>query len=177
MPSTVTIKQGQVEGFQEQRLGQQGVWAFLGIPYAAAPYGPHRFAPPAPAPGWDGVRPALAYGPTALKNGYPAPIDALLPEPAIAGEDCLNLNVWTPDPGSSGLPVLVWIHGGSFVYGSGAVPVTHRVQLNPWNSPRQTSYFPSISATASAWSTAVFPVPPLSVYVASASLSSSARPR
>src|SRR5579862_1693921 len=108
MSSTVTIKQGQVEGFQHR-----GAWAFLGIPYAAAPYGPRRFAPPAPAPGWDGVRPALAYGPTALKNGYPSPIDALLPEPAIPGEDCLNLNVWTPDPGSAGLPVLVWVHGGS----------------------------------------------------------------
>jgi len=117
MSSTVTIKQGQVRGFEDH-----GVWAFLGIPYAAPPYGALRFAPPAPAPGWDGVRPAQAYGPTALKNGYPAPIDALLPEPAIAGEDCLNLNVWTPDPGLSGLPVLVWIHGGSFVYGSGAVP-------------------------------------------------------
>ncbi|MDQ6781858.1 MAG: carboxylesterase family protein [Actinomycetota bacterium] len=99
----------------------EGVIAFLGIPYAAAPYGPHRFAAPAPVEPWDGVRPATAYGPTALKTGYPAPIDKLLPEPAIDGEACLNLNVWTPEPGRTGLPVLVWIHGGAFQYGTGAV--------------------------------------------------------
>ena len=39
----------------------------------------------------------------------------------ISGDDCLNLNVWTPDPGATGLPVLVWIHGGSFMNGSGSV--------------------------------------------------------
>ena len=39
----------------------------------------------------------------------------------IPGEDCLNLNVWTPDLGAGGLPVLVWIHGGSFMNGSGSV--------------------------------------------------------
>ncbi|HEY6294950.1 MAG TPA: carboxylesterase family protein, partial [Streptosporangiaceae bacterium] len=50
------------------------------------------------------------------------PYDGLLPEPVIAGDDCLNLNVWTPDPGGSGLPVMVWIHGGAFVNGSAAVP-------------------------------------------------------
>jgi para-nitrobenzyl esterase len=115
--TTVTIKQGQLEGTETG-----GVHAFFGIPYAAPPYGPHRLVAPAPAAGWDGVRPAAAYGPTALKNGYPAVIAALLPEPAIPGEDCLNLNVWTPDPGRAGLPVLVWIHGGAFTYGSGAVP-------------------------------------------------------
>jgi para-nitrobenzyl esterase len=49
------------------------------------------------------------------------PFDQLLPEPVIPGEDCLNLNIWTPDPGRAGLPVLVWIHGGAFVNGSGAV--------------------------------------------------------
>ncbi len=46
----------------------------------------------------------------------------LLPDPVLPGEDCLNLNVWTPDPGAAGLPVMVWIHGGAFVNGSGAVP-------------------------------------------------------
>jgi para-nitrobenzyl esterase len=108
---------GSVEGAESD-----GVVAFLGIPYAADPYGPRRFTAPAPVAAWEGVRPATTYGPTALKNGYPAPLDRLLPEPAIDGEVCLNLNVWTPDPGSSGLPVLVWIHGGAFLYGSGAVP-------------------------------------------------------
>ncbi|RFU22562.1 carboxylesterase/lipase family protein [Geodermatophilus marinus] len=99
------------------------VVAFKGIPYAAPPFGDLRFAAPAPAPRWEGVRDCSGYGPTALKPPYPVPVDALLPEPVIPGEDVLNLNVWTPDPGAGGLPVMVWIHGGAFVNGSGAVPV------------------------------------------------------
>ncbi|MDQ6840004.1 MAG: carboxylesterase family protein [Actinomycetota bacterium] len=114
--TTISTTSGAVEGSWVDNVA-----AFLGIPYAADPYGPHRFAAPAPVPPWEGVRPATAYGPTALKTGYPVPMDRLLPEPAIDGEACLNLNVWTPDPGRSGLPVLVWIHGGAFQYGSGAV--------------------------------------------------------
>jgi len=99
-----------------------GVAAFKGIPYAAPPFGPNRLRPPVRPQAWDGVRDATAYGPTAPKPPYPPPYDGLLPEPVIAGDDCLNLNVWTPDPGAAGLPVMVWIHGGAFVNGSGAVP-------------------------------------------------------
>jgi para-nitrobenzyl esterase len=99
-----------------------GVATFKGISYAAPPFGPNRFEPPRLATPWDGVRDALAYGPTAPKPPYPPPIDSILPEPTIAGEDCLNLNVWSPDLAASGLPVMVWIHGGAFVNGSGAVP-------------------------------------------------------
>src|SRR5690606_26450638 len=102
---------------------RDGVTAFLGVPYAAPPFGPNRFRAPRPPEPWDGVRDAVEYGPTAPKPGYPPPFDALLPDPDIPGEDCLNLNVWTPDPGGSGLPVMVWIHGGAFRNGSGAVPL------------------------------------------------------
>src|SRR5215207_604265 len=102
---------------------RDGVHAFLGIPYAAPPFGPRRFAAPQPAEPWDGVRDALDYGPTVPKPAYTPPYDVLLREPVIPGADCLNLNVWTPDPGHAGLPVFVWIHGGAFVNGSGAVPV------------------------------------------------------
>jgi para-nitrobenzyl esterase len=98
------------------------VVAFKGIPYAAPPFGDLRFAAPVPPARWDGVRDCTAYGPTAPKPPYPSPVDLLLPEPVIPGEDVLNLNVWTPDPAAGGLPVLVWIHGGAFVHGSGAVP-------------------------------------------------------
>jgi para-nitrobenzyl esterase len=101
---------------------RDGVHAFLGIPYAAPPFGPRRFAAPQPAEPWDGVRDCTEYGPTVPKPPYAPPYDVLLPEPVIPGEDCLNLNVWTPDPGASGLPVFVWVHGGAFVNGSGAVP-------------------------------------------------------
>jgi para-nitrobenzyl esterase len=100
----------------------EGAVAFLGIPYAAPPFGELRFAAPAAPPAWDGVRDCTSFGPTALKPPYAAPIDLLLPEPSVPGEDVLNLNVWTPDPSAGGLPVLVWIHGGAFVNGSGAVP-------------------------------------------------------
>jgi para-nitrobenzyl esterase len=114
---TVSTTSGTVLGFTDD-----GVAAFLGIPYAAPPFGARRFAAPAPAERWDGVREATEYGATVPKGPYAPPYDVLLLEPQIPGEDCLNLNVWTPDPGGSGLPVYVWIHGGSFVNGSGAVP-------------------------------------------------------
>ena len=117
MESVVKTEYGQVRG---ERAG--GIAAFRGIPYAAPPFGPHRLQPPARPLAWDGVRDALAYGPTAPKPPLPRPFDELLPEPAIPGDDCLNLNVWTPDPGRAGLPVMVWVHGGSFVNGSGALP-------------------------------------------------------
>ena len=98
-----------------------GVASFKGIPYAAPPFGPRRMRPPVRPGAWEGVRDVTAYGPTVPKPPYPRPYDELLPEPVIAGDDCLNLNVWTPDPGRVGLPVMVWVHGGAFVNGSGAV--------------------------------------------------------
>ena len=100
----------------------EGVTAFKGVPYAAPPFGAGRFAAPRPAASWDGVRDALAFGPTAPHPGYAPPYDALLPDPVLPGEDCLTVNVWTPEPGGGGLPVMVWIHGGAFVNGSAAVP-------------------------------------------------------
>jgi para-nitrobenzyl esterase len=112
----VQLKDGAVRGQAEA-----GVYAFLGIPYAAPPFGANRMQPPQPVTPWDGERDATAYGPTAPKGDYPPPYQPLFPEVVIPGEECLNLNVWTPDPGASGLPVLVWIHGGSFMNGSGSV--------------------------------------------------------
>ncbi len=99
-----------------------GVYVFRGIPYAAPPFGPGRMRAPEPPQPWEGTRDCTEFGPTVPKSPYPPPFDKLLAEPAILGEDCLNLNVWTPELGAAGLPVLVWIHGGSFMYGSGAVP-------------------------------------------------------
>jgi len=118
MEPIVGTAQGKVRG-----RTQDGVSAFLGIPYAQPPFGANRFAPPRPAAAWDGVRDAPAFGPTAPHPGYPKPFDRLLPDPQIPGDDCLNLNVWSPDPGGSGLPVMVWVHGGAFRNGSGAVPL------------------------------------------------------
>src|ERR1700726_9928 len=112
----VTTRHGQVRG-----QVTDGVAAFKGIPYAAPPFGPNRFQPPRPPKSWDGVRDALAYGAVPPQPAYPPPFDQLLGDQGVAGGDCLNLNVWTPDPSRVGLPVMVWIHGGAFLRGSGAI--------------------------------------------------------
>ncbi len=113
---TVTVRGGVLKG---RRSG--GVSAFLGVPYAAAPFGANRMRPPQPVTPWTGTRLATEYGPTVPKGDYPPQYQPLFPEVVIAGDGCLNLNVWTPDPDTTGLPVLVWIHGGSFMNGSGSV--------------------------------------------------------
>ncbi|RJL30321.1 carboxylesterase/lipase family protein [Bailinhaonella thermotolerans] len=91
-----------------------GVARFLGVPYAAPPAGPLRFAAPAPPPSWDGVREFETYGPTAPQAGGDGP--------RIPGDEFLNLNVFTPELGAAGLPVIVWIHGGAFRAGGNASP-------------------------------------------------------
>ncbi|MEU6625980.1 carboxylesterase/lipase family protein [Streptomyces litmocidini] len=110
-------RQGEVRG----RTSPDGVTRFLGIPYAAPPFGARRFRAPAPPEPWAGVRDATAHGPTAPHAPYAPPFDTLIPESAVPGDDCLNLNVWTPapEPGAA-LPVMVWLHGGAFTNGSGS---------------------------------------------------------
>jgi para-nitrobenzyl esterase len=117
MDTVVKTRSGLVRG---ERV--EGVASFKGIPYAAPPVGAQRFRPPGRAVAWDGVRDGLDYGPTVPKPPYAPPFDRLLPEPARPGEECLNLNIWTPDPGDGGLPVMVWIHGGAFRNGTGMIP-------------------------------------------------------
>lgn len=112
----VTVQSGVLEG---RRSGD--VTAFLGVPYAAAPFGENRMRPPQPVEPWAGTRAATEYGPTVPKGDYPPQYRPLFPEVVIPGDECLNLNVWTPDPDATGLPVLVWIHGGSFMNGSGSI--------------------------------------------------------
>jgi para-nitrobenzyl esterase len=115
MELVVRTTAGRVRG-----LVDDGAHAFLGVPFAAPPVGEHRLrAPERPEP-WDGVRDAVAYGPTSQ-----LPDDEIvggIPEPSIPGDDILTANVFTPDLGRAGLPVLVWIHGGAFVAGSPASP-------------------------------------------------------
>ena len=114
MGPVVATESGPVEGFREEDIS-----VFLGIPYAEAPVGEHRFLAPAPRKPWDGVRPALEYSGTAPQ---PRSDFTIIPEPVIDEDDCLTLNIFTPDPGAAGLPVLVWIHGGGFVTGCSASP-------------------------------------------------------
>jgi para-nitrobenzyl esterase len=105
----------------------RGVWrgasaAFLGIPFAAPPVGANRFLAPAPVAAWEELRDATAFGPTPQRRE--SATVTTIPEPSVAGDGILCLNVFTPAPGPAapGLPVLVWIHGGGYAAGSPASP-------------------------------------------------------
>lgn len=114
MPRVVEIGPGRVAGVE-----QDGVWAFLGIPYAAPPVGPGRWSPPAAPDPWSGVRACHEFGPIAPQTRAAGAL-AMAGEPEEQSEDCLTLNVWTPGLDRSRRPVMVWIHGGGFTGGSGA---------------------------------------------------------
>lgn len=109
--------EGTVRGFLDR-----GLPVFRGIRYAQPPVGPLRFAAPAPPDRWDGVREAYEFGPGVPQSG---PLPA---EPA-RGTDWLTLNVCTPDPGTAGLPVLVWIHGGGYISGTSGDPLYDPTEL------------------------------------------------
>src|SRR3990167_3982055 len=110
----IAIDSGQIEGSQ---LGTRRV--FKGIPYAAPPVGPLRWRPPQPAPSWRGVRKAISHSFACPQlESYPPGGPQ---EPT--SEDCLTLNVWAPaTQGAGKLPVMVWIHGGGLISGSGSLP-------------------------------------------------------
>ena len=118
MNSVVKTRYGEVRGSVVD-----GVNTFKGLPCAAPPSGANRLRPPQPVAPWSGVRDALTYGPKPPQAPYPPEVSMILPELAVPGEDCLTLNIWSPDLGSAGLPVMVWIPGGMFEYhGTGASP-------------------------------------------------------
>ena len=95
------------------------VRAFRGIPYAAPPVGELRWRPPQPPAPWDGVRGADSYGPVAPQP--PIPERSLYhPGREPQSEDCLYLNVWTAGGPGDRLPVLVWLHMGAYLFGSGS---------------------------------------------------------
>lgn len=106
---------GRVSG---ERTGEVDV--FRGIPYAAAPVGERRWAAPATPAAWRGTRRATVFGPSCPQPEVPAPFGAEGPK----SEDCLYLNIWRPKIVSGAhLPVLVWLHGGAFLLGSGSQPL------------------------------------------------------
>lgn len=110
---TVKTKAGIVRGVTEGDVS-----IFKGIPFAAPPVGEFRWRPPQPVTPWDGVRDAIEFGPTCAQAGWPRSSGTIAEG---SSEDCLYLNVWQPANAKSGahLPVMVWIHGGAFVGGSG----------------------------------------------------------
>lgn len=87
--------------------------AFLGVPYAKPPIDERRFRAPEPCDPWVGDREAIQVGPAAPQ--YPSPLSHGL----TYAEDCLYLNVWTPAIDGGKRPVMLWIHGGAFISGSG----------------------------------------------------------
>ena len=108
----VHTNDGQVRGSAEN-----GAMVFRGIPFARPPVGALRFQAPAPPEPWDGVRDATAFGPRAPQAAFPG-----MPRAATAAGsgEWLTVNVWTPEVDGKELPVLVWIHGGAYLFGSAA---------------------------------------------------------
>jgi carboxylesterase type B len=118
MYSIVETRDGRLRGHCSD-----GISAFKGVRFAAPPFGANRLRPPQPVEPWDGVRDALTFGPKSPQVAYPPGIADAIPELVGPGEDCLTLNIWTPDTGAPGLPVMVWIPGGMFEFhATGATP-------------------------------------------------------
>lgn len=105
--------------------GDEQVQSFRGIPYAEPPVGALRFELPQKARPWDGVRDATLSGPNAPHrlNDFPG-LDTvpLVGSGWTRGDDYLTLNIWRPADGGTGVPVMVFIHGGGFVIGSKDAP-------------------------------------------------------
>lgn len=101
------------------RPARDGVFAFLGIPYARQPVGALRWREPAPPESSGEVRTAFEYGHTARQLPDENEPASLTPQ----GEDCLTLNIWTRRVDGPPRPVLLWIHGGANVSGGTADPM------------------------------------------------------
>lgn len=126
----VEIATGRLSGVTLAAAGDgRPVSVFKGIPYAAPPVGSLRWRSPKPPRPWQGVRDASNGGPACIQPEFDASKEFLpwtreFASPGPRSEDCLSLNIWTPQPGRAAkLPVLIYIHGGAFLNGSGLVSI------------------------------------------------------
>jgi para-nitrobenzyl esterase len=148
-PPVVRVVSGELQG-----VADGGVVSYKGIPFAAPPVGDLRWRPPQPAARWNGVRQATEFGADCMQGRFgppptpaassaprgpqstgatPAPVvpAPTAPSGPAPSEDCLFVNVWSPANAAPGakLPVMVWIYGGGFVFGSSAMPSTSGTQF------------------------------------------------
>jgi para-nitrobenzyl esterase len=104
-----------------RRTEPAGIAVFRGIPFARPPVGGLRFQAPQPATPWDGVRDAFAFGPPPPQSAFQlTPLPG--PPPGADPYDWLTVNVFSPDLGAAGLPVMVWIYGGAYRAGASSNP-------------------------------------------------------
>jgi len=125
-PPHVRVESGELQG-----VVADGVDSFKGIPFAAPPVGDLRWRPPQAAAPWTGVRQAAEFGADCMQGRFGPPPAPGAPPARVPSEDCLFLNVWRPASATPGakLAVMVWIHGGGFMGGSGASPNTSGTQF------------------------------------------------
>ncbi|MDQ0194502.1 carboxylesterase/lipase family protein [Paenibacillus wynnii] len=113
----VNTQYGKIKGTQAN-----GINIWRGIPYATPPIGALRFHAPQPPKPWSLVRDAVEFGPVSHQPADNRGTRFGGTQP-VHSEDCLYLNVWSPVASEEALPVMVWIHGGTFVTGSGSQPM------------------------------------------------------
>ncbi|XP_061382776.1 juvenile hormone esterase-like [Danaus plexippus] len=109
---TVRISQGSVRGYEDP---EEGIFIFYNVPYATTPKGPNKFKAPLPAPVWNGTFEAINRQIVCPQSD----LIGILPEYKIKDEECLVANIYVPDTKEDNLPVVVYIHGGAFVFGWG----------------------------------------------------------
>lgn len=115
----IRTQYGELQGTREH-----GAVVWKGVPFAEPPVGTLRFQAPRPPQPWQGVRSADTFGAICPQPGDPT-VGIFSPGAVapVQSEDCLYLNIWASDKSTQKRPVMVWIHGGSFVTGSGSIPL------------------------------------------------------